>query len=1130
MRGFFAGASLAAMVIASSASAQETTAIIRGTVTAAGTPVANAQLTITNIPSGTVSRSTTDSSGTFTVSGLRSGGPYKVDVASTSGNSTVTDIFTQVGQPFDLPIDVAGGEAGSDIVVSASAIKRAGVTSDGPQTTLNAVDISKIASVNRDIRDIERRSPFATIDLTNNRAVSFAGVNPRFNRFTIDGVQVGDNFGLNVDASPTKRGPVPFDAIDQVSVSVAPFDIRQSNFQGGVVDVTLASGTNDYHVNGFYSESTSGLQGHQIGTVTVPNIHYNSKTYGATVSGPIIKDRIFFSGSYEKNSDPRPLSPGDISQIPNLTPAVLAQVQAIAKSVYGYDTGNILPITTNVDEKFSIKLNANLNDRQKLQFSYINAYDASDSLVNSGVSATGNNTSAPTANAGPAISLASNDYKLTELLRTGIIQLNSDWTDKFSTEAHFVYKSYKRGQDPELGRGFAQFKVCTAPTSGVAVNGTADTPTTCGAGVPVIYFGPDVSRQTNALFSDTYDAALQLRYQAGNHAFKAFGQYIKTRVNDPFLQYSAGAYYFDSIADLQAKNASQFDYQNAITLDPQSAAAKFSYGTYTFALQDDWAITRTLRVTGGVRADLYESYTDVLGNQNFINRNGFSNGNSFGGLYAIQPRLSFDFKGVPGLNLRGGGGIFAGGTPDIYFSNSYANTGVISNKIATVIRATSTTGATATCTATSPYTAANGNAGVCTAALNGVTGTSIPQPVNTYLVSNAASLLTSPTASVAPNFRLPTFKRFTLSADYKFFGINFGADYLYSKTIENVTFTDLRSIQNGILPDGRPRYTFRPTPGVGVQTGDTNTDIQVSNTPLGRSHVAVVRFDKEFDWGLSLSGSYTYQDVKDVSNATSSVAGSLYNNQAVADPNNASYGRSSDETKWQFKYNVGYDHAFFRDYRTVVQLFGETRSGRPYSFTMNDASSGRSAVFGTTGNSNHYLLYVPTGPSDPKVSYDSAATQTALDTLINSTALSKYRGMVAAKNIARSRANTRIDLHVEQEIPTFVGKSRTTLFGDIENLPNLVNHNWGGVYSVGFPQTATAVTVQCLAVATATGQAVANIGATAAQNPTGLPTVANTTSTQTCAQYRYSNAQTPAELVTAAQSLYLIRIGARFKF
>ncbi len=1112
MRYLWTSASIAALTVAALAtpaavSAQETTAIIRGTVVAAGAPVANAQITITNVPSGTVSRAVTDTAGVFNASGLRGGGPYTVAVASTSGNTTVTDVFLAVGSPYDLPIDVAGAQT-ADIVVTASSIKKSGTTSDGPQTVLTQTDISKVASVNRDIRDIERRSPFATIDLSNSRAVSFAGVNPRFNRFTIDGVQVGDTFGLNPDASPTRRGPVPFDAIGQVSLSVAPFDIRQSNFQGGVIDVTLAPGTNDYHVSGFYSESTSGLQGHRIGATTVPDIGYNSKTYGATVSGPIVKDRVFFSGSYERNTDPRPLSPGDITAIPNLAPATLAQIQQVASSVYNYKTGDILPITNNIDEKFTIKLNVNLSDRQKLSFSYINSYDATDSLVNSGVTASGNNTSAPTSTLGPGISLASNDYKLTELLRTGIIQLNSDWTDRFSTELHAVYKVYTRGQDPELGRGFAQFKVCAVPTS---VNSGSDTNITCGVGNPVVYFGPDISRQTNSLVTDTYDFAGLARFQAGNHAFKALLQYVENRTNDGFLQYSAGAYYFDSIQDLQNRTASQFDYQNALTLDPSITNANFRYGVYTAGLQDDWTISPTLRVTAGIRADLYDNYTQILVNQNFINRNGFPNTNSFDGLYAIQPRLSFDYKGVKNLDVRGGAGIFAGGTPDIYFSNSYGNTGVVQNRIQAVVRSTVVGGQTATCTA--PYNTP-ATAAVCTAALNGVTGTTIPGAVNSYLTTNTSSLLTSPTASVAPNFRLPTYKRLTLSADYKIFGINFGADYLYSKTIESVAFTDLRSVQIGTLPDGRPRYNFRPTPGAVGQTTDTNTDIQIENTPLGRSHIAVVRFDKEFDWGLSLSGSYTYEDVKDVSNATSSVASSLYNAQAVADPNNAAYGTSSDETKWQFKYNVGYDHAFFRDYRTVIQLFGETRAGRPYSFTMNDPSGTRSTVFGTTGTSNHYLLYVPTGPNDPKVSYDSVASQTALDSLINSTALNKFRGQIAAKNIARSRANTKIDLHVEQEIPTFVGRSRITLFGDIENLPNLINHNWGGLYQVGFPQIATAVTVQCLAVATATG----------------TPGVANTSPTQTCAQYRYSAVQSPTELVNAAVSLYTIRVGARFKF
>ncbi len=190
---------------------------------------------------------------------------------------------------------------------------------------------------------------------------------------------------------------MPFDAIGQVSVSVAPFDIRQSNFQGGVIDTTLASGTNDYHVNGFYSESTSGLQGHQIGDVTVPNIHYDSKTYGATLSGPIVRDSVFFSGSYEKNTDPRPLSPGDHQ--PDSEPDDARCWRRSSRSPR--TSMAIRPATscrspTTSMRSSTIKLNANITDRQKLSFSYINAYDATDSLVNSNTG-TGNNTSAPTA-------------------------------------------------------------------------------------------------------------------------------------------------------------------------------------------------------------------------------------------------------------------------------------------------------------------------------------------------------------------------------------------------------------------------------------------------------------------------------------------------------------------------------------------------------------------------------------------------------------------------------------------------------------------------------------------------------------------------------------------------------------
>lgn len=1107
----FIGAAVAALAIPAAAGAQETTAIIRGSVSSNGLPVDAATVTITHVPSGTVSRTSTDSSGSFSAAGLRTGGPYTIDVESSQGSTQISDVFTVVGQPYDLPIDVSS-ETSGDIIVTASSIKGAGSSSDGPQTVLNARDISKVASVNRDIRDIQRRDPFATIDFTNSRAVSFAGTNPRFNRFTINGAQVGDTFGLNPDASPTRRGPVPFDAVAQVSVSIAPYDIRQTNFQGGVIDTTLLSGTNEYHLNGFYSQSTNDLQGTRIQNLTVALPDYKSETYGATVSGPIIKDTLFFAGSYERNTDPRPLTPGAVNQVPGLTDAALTQVQSIAQSVYGYDTGGILAITNNLDEKFSIKFDWNVTDGQRFSLSYINSFDAQDNPQNSSQSLTT-----------PAIGLASNAYKLTELLRVGIAQLNSDWTDKLSTEVRFSYKSYTRGQDPLLGRGFAQFIVCTAPTS-VVNTAAANTITSCGTGNPTIAFGPDISRQTNALFTDTYDGSFLLRYKAGDHDIKALAQYVENRTTNAFLQRSAGAYYFDSIADFQNRTASQFDYANALTLNPNDTSASFKYGVYSFGLQDDWQLLDNLRVTAGVRYDTYGTRDEVGLNTNFVNRYGFANTRTFKGLQAFQPRLSFDYKATDNLKLRGGVGIFAAGTPDIYFSNSYSNTGANQNRIQAVIRATPVGGNAATCAA--PYTGAN--AALCTAALNNVQGTSIPGVINTFLSTNTASLATAGTASVDPNFRTPSQTRATLSADYTLFGINFGADYLFSKVNQAVTFTDLRSRVIGVLPDGRPRYTFVPTPGVVGQTVDTNSDIQIENTNRGRSHIFVLRFDKEFKAaGITLGGSYTWQDVKDVSNATSSVAASLYNAQAVADPNNAAYGVSSDQTKWQFKYSIGFDHAFFRDYRSVIQLFGETRAGRHYSFTAQDTTPGRSAVFGTLGNNNHYLLYVPTSTSDPLVSYDSTATRDSLEALIGSTQLKNYRGQIAAKNIARSRANTRIDLHLEQEIPTFIGKSRIALFADIENLPNLLNRNWGGVSQVGFPGTADVVRVQCLNAAVATGTPVGNIGAAA---PVGGVAAVNTNSSQACAQYRYSTYRAPSETLSSAISLYLIRVGVRLKF
>ncbi|WP_315761961.1 TonB-dependent receptor [Sphingomonas sp. Y38-1Y] len=1096
------GAAAAALMIPAAAMAQETTSSIRGTVTQDGAPVAGAVVRVTNTGTGATSTTNTNDSGAFNASGLQPGGPYSVEVTSPNGNATVTDIFTVVGQPYTVPVTItsAGGE---DIVITASSVAGAGVTSDGPQTVLNAQAISRVASVNRDIRDLARRDPFARIEDTasGGRSISFAGINPRFNRFSIDGVTVSDNFGLNPDANPTRRGPVPIDSISQFSVSVAPYDIRQGNFLGGAVDAVLLSGTNEFHGNGFYSQNTDGLTGERIGCCVDTNFDFKSESYGATLSGPIIKDKLFFMISAERTKQGNPLPNGLVAegagtQIPGLTRGLITSVQNLASSVYNYEAGDILTTSNDVDEKIVGKITWNVTDGQRFTLSYINAYDNQQIAgnVNSGF-------------ASPSLGLSSNGYGGSELLRAGIAQLNSEWTDVFSTEARFLYKSYERGRPPLGEGGFAQFRVCTdAVTNGNGVAG--DTLTSCGQNNPNLALGVENSTQSNVFYTDTYGGSLLARINLNNHNLRLLAEYNEVRIFNLFFQNTLGNYYFDSLDDFQNRRANELVYANALSGNPNDTAADFKYSQWSFGIQDDWRVSDRLNINFGVRGDLWGQRDLPALNPTFTNRYGFSNRNTLKGQFLFQPRVGFNWEPIDDVKLRGGYGIFGGGTPDVYLANSFQNSGVGNNSI--TVRRTAT-GFTVNNAFLDPVVGA--------ALLNNVQGNTLPGQLQTLLNQNVAAVNTANVNALGPDYKIPSAHKATLSVDWTpkdFFlgsGWRFGADYYFSRTRDSILFTDARSVQIGTLPDGRPRYNAFPN-----TNNSTNTDIILYNGNNGRSHVGVVRVDKVFDNGINLNFAYSLQDVKDETPATSSTAGSNYGNGAFL-ANQAAYGTANDQVSWSFKYGVGLDRAFFGDYRTIFQLFGETQAGRPYSFTMADLGNAqRSAVFGLTGRDDRHLLYVPQSGTDSIVSYDSADTQAALEGVIENSKLKNFRGQIAPRNIARSRAYTRLDLHVEQEIPTFIGKSRFSVFADIENLPNLLNKDWGGFRQVIFPYLEDVVQVQCLTTPVATGT---------------TPTAAQVASapTQPCVQYRYSQAQAPNEAtIESRRSLYFIRLGARFKF
>ena len=1091
----FAGAAVAALVAPVSAYAQETTSSIRGVVTSDGAPVSGAKVTITNEPSGTSSTSTTGADGAFSASGLRAGGPFTVKVVANGyGDVAISDINLTAGQPLRLPIEVVSQAA--DIVVTAAS-SAAKVVSTGPITSFDRGDIAGVASVSRDIRDITRRDPFVTIDQSNRRAIEIAGQNGRLNRFSVDGVRFSDNFGLNNGGLPTARGPVSLDAIEQLSVKIAPVDISEGDFQGGAINVVLRSGGNKFKGSGFYTYSSDKLTGDTSRDIKV-NLNFKSKNYGGFLSGPIIKDRLFFALSYERldeNQPPQFGLAGAPSTIPGLTQAQVDGITGQAQTLFNYDTLGVYRNVKETDEKYSAKVDLNVTDGQRLSFTYIHNKGTVGNEQNGSISTTS-----------PGLGLLSNAYLLTEKVNSGVVSLNSEWSDKFSSELRLNYRKTDRGQNPFGGLSLGQFTVCTDLLNPADIVATTtireDNPALCRQGTaanpgsPRVIFGADVNRQANSLSTQSYGGDLTLRYSAGEHSFKVLVSYNRFSVNNLFLPNALGTFYFDSIADFQARRAGSLVLGGSVSGNINDVAAIYSYSSYVFGLQDSWDISDKLNFTFGARTELYGQNSTPALNQNFVNRFGFSNRKTFKGLSLIQPRAGFTYEATDRLKIRGGVGLFGGGTPDVLLSNSFSNTGVFTNTI-TIQRGISNAGV-ATCSV-SPAT-------LCDLALNNVNGRTFDPAVTTLIRTNTASLALAPVNALDPNYKLASTWKASLSADYKADlgplgdGWKFGADFLFSAVNNSTDVIDLRSVQIGTAPDGRPRYG----PLGGIATN--NQDLLLTNAKKGRGVILVARANKSWDFGLSANVSYTFQDIREVNPSGSSTAASNYNSQAVVDPNRGSIGTSVYQIRNSIKFGIDYDKAFFGDYKTRVSIFGERRSGRPYSLTFAESGTSnnvRGNLFGVLGQNNRFLFYVPNVSSqtaDALVSYDSAATFAAVQTFVQDNKLTQ--GAIVKKNSERSPSFFKIDLHVDQEIPTFVGKSRIKLFADMENVLNFIDKDLGSLRQVTFPGLASLVNVSC----------------------------ATPLANNSCSRYLYSNFQNPQIINQTRISLWTVRVGAKFEF
>lgn len=1068
--------------------AQETTSALRGQVTdTAGNAVPGATVTIVHTPTGTRSVQTTNAAGVYDARGLRVGGPYRVEFSADGyAGKKFDDVYLTVGETARLNAGLEGGVA--EVVVSASAIRTANEI--GAATNLDRDQIDGIVSINRDIRDLARRDPLVSANLRGDGGISIAGSNPRTNRISIDGVQAQDDFGLNTGGLPTRRGPVSIDSVEQFSVQAVPFDVENGDFLGGAINVVLRQGTNDWGGSVFANFLNKDLVGTKIQQTVVKTL-VKQDNYGATLRGPIIPDKLFFALSYEtyESVDVTSVGPaggGFATSIvgPAGTPMTTAEIAAVTDvfaNTYrsSFPFGSIPQTKPITDEKYTARLDWNITDDQRATLTYRKSESGVIQRTNLGTTSAG---------------LDSQWYLTGENDETYSLQLNSDWRDDFSTEFRLSRREYTRLQEPPAGQAFSDIRVCSTATP-LDAAGTTNQPLTCRNGsntAAVVRFGPDQFRHANFLTTTNTQAQLSGELTLGAHLVKAGVQYQNQKIFNLFLPNSDGTYYFDSIRDFTNGFAGELIYRNALSGNPNDAAANFKYDTTSLFLQDTWDVSDPLSLTYGLRYDMYSVKDKPALNPNFVARYGFNNQETYDGIGVLMPRLAFDWRPVDTVKVSGGLGLFSGGLPDVFLSNSFSNTGILDNTLtfqrsltaanATSLLATAaqgggfiteTTGAV-NCVATPATCLAALNVGV-----NSSFGTSIPASVQAALGGSTVPA-TSETNSIVPGFKMPSDWRTNLAVNWEVGdGWNLNASAVYVRTKDGLAFRDIRAkplIVNGVqalTPDGRLRYdglsTAQRTAVAGTTVNSVNPgsgrDIQAYNPgQTGSIWTAAVGVAKDFDNGFNFSLSYSKQNSEEFSASArfSSTASSLYGGQyASLDPNTATSGRGQEEISDAVKGELGWRKDLFGGYETRISLFADYRKGRPVTFTMN-GGSGRNATFGV--NRGAQLAYVPdltgsvtTGTvgttavvgvsSAPLVAFDSTATVDAVRALIAKFGIPQ--GGIVPRGSYENRAINLWDMQLSQELPAFSENHKARITFDIANVLNLLNKKWGVIEEYG---------------------------------------------------------------------------------
>ena len=1014
-----------------SAFAQVTTSSLSGRVTDENQePLAGAAVVAVHTPSGTQYAAVANAQGRFNINGMRAGGPYTVEV-SFLGMGTVqyTDVTLSLGDPFTIDAVLKPSTELQEVVITAESSFNASKTGAGANFKLDAVE--SVPTIDRSIYDVVKYTPQAS--LNKDGGISFAGSNNRYNSFQIDGAVANDSFGLassGTNGGQTGANPISLDAIEEIQVVVAPFDVRQSGFTGGAINAITKSGTNTVK-GSFY-----GYFNNQdfIGTTPGPDADVkerkkydkqNTQTYGFTIGTPIVKNKLFLfaSAEYYRKSYPNIYTPAngtyEVEKMKLSKPVDINGVQheyfdaEVAQAVIDKYSSTYNP-GAGFAESFGqhqvndrsinamLRLDWNINDRNKMMLRY-QLMDAYADKYGSGSSSYYFNNSS---------------YRMKDQTNTVVFELNSRPSDNVSNEFRATAVIVRDKRDiPYAGANmYIKDKV-------------------------YVNLGTEYSSGANSMNSDTYTIEDNVSIFAGNHNITLGTHNEIYRFNNLFLQYAYGGYTFNSLADFFADKCSQFNYRYA---DPEvegvngprwaatTIAAQF--GLYA---QDEWKPTRDFTLTYGLRMDIPVLLNNPTANEGFNATEISANSGEKVGVVPkatplFSPRIGFRWwmdKEHKAL-LRGGAGLFTGRVPFVWLSNAYNNTGVEAKSI--------------------QYNNPPAN---------------FPQTSNPYedvVKTGAAAAGGKATINTLNrNFKYPQVFRVNLGYDHDFgYGWKLTVDALYSKTLNNVFFRNLAlSTNSNVYAVNADVAASNPNSVSSYYGVDKSyyAIIALENTNMGYTYSLSAMLNKHFDFGLDLMASYTYGRSYSVNDGSSSVALSNWQNYMSLDTSAPSLSYSVFDKPHKVMGVISYTSPMYgRILKTNVSLSYTGQSGNHYSYICKETSDSN----GDGVTNKGVLLYIPTQEELPKMNWATPQDAVKYENFIRGDKyLSSHRGQYSERFGGSYAFENHFDLHIAQDFYYDVKNNRKiSVFVDFLNIGNLFNRAWGLYYSSSWTRQVLEIT------------------------------------------------------------------------